>query len=107
MIKVAARYLFGHLRNTAAAALIFWPHCPSGGDEISRGRRAVIASMCQTDQGAWRVFINRAVRNGWGGVKLARKQHKGLLGKRRQRRREQPPVRVCRTWERKVGVRCD
>jgi hypothetical protein len=52
MIKVAARYLFGHLRNTAAAALICWPHCPSGGHEISHGWRAVIASMCQIDQGA-------------------------------------------------------
>jgi hypothetical protein len=66
MIKVAARYLFRAPSQYRCRALIFWPHCPSGGDEISRGWRAVIASMCQTDQGAWRVFINRAVRNGWG-----------------------------------------
>jgi hypothetical protein len=57
---------FGHLSNTAAGALICRPQCPSGGDEISHGWRAIIASMCQTDQGAWRVFINRAVHNGLG-----------------------------------------
>ncbi len=54
--------LFCHLRNTVAGALSP-PHCLSSGDEISHGRRTVIAAIRQTDHCARRTFINRKVEH--------------------------------------------